>query len=350
MFGLMRRNRHPSVLRKLVSALQRQVPSDVGERVGGLPSHHIFSAGTYTPVFARLAAEAALAACPPEVRPDFRLYIHVDGVAARVRRDLLAWLREVPGVEVSYGLFGILSQDRIPGKWHQVMINDVVRRFQREKHLAFVDADLFLADGNWWRQCRHHLADDVYALTVGSRPNSTLAVDEHTWVAMRTNLFTLNTALHTALNSQRYNKDQRALDALRREYPRGRLQVNAVDTQIAASLRAQARGYRVIDVGAEVPHCHIGGYSHLKASKFKDFDQPERLASIRGLLGQARLLPQVIAYFDSRGWGRFVDAAYRGDVARLVEHIRSVEALQAMLENLPPAPREEMFAHIVGKL
>lgn len=54
-------------------------------------------------------------------------------------------------MEVTYGMFGILPFDRIPGKWHQVMVNDVVARFQGEKHLAFIDADLScrtIAGGN----------------------------------------------------------------------------------------------------------------------------------------------------------------------------------------------------------
>lgn len=349
MFGLMRRNRHPTPLRHLVSLLHREAPTlPVGPLATPQPSHHIFSAGTYTPVFARLAAETALKACPAEWRRDFRLYIHVDGVASSVRPDLLAWLREIPGVEVTYGLFGILPVDRIPGKWHQVMINDVVRRFRQEKHLAFIDADLFVQDDRWWQQCRQHLGDDVYALTAGLRPKSTLVLGEQPCVAMKTNLFTLNTQVHLELNEQRFNKDQRALDNLRREFPKARIEVNAVDTQICASLRAQAHGYKVLDV--EVPHCHIGGFSHLKAGKFKDYQNPERQTSIRGLLGQARFLPKVIAYFDRRGWGRFVEAGYRQDIGQMLAYIDSITPLRETMQTLPLTPREAMFDTIVNSL
>lgn len=351
MLGLMRRNRRPTPLRHLVSLLHRELPTlPAGPFATQPPSHHIFSAGTYTPVFARLAAETALKACLAEFRRDFRLYIHVDGVASSVRSGLLAWLREIPGVEVTYGMFGILPFDRIPGKWHQVMVNDVVARFQGEKHLAFIDADLFVQDDSWWQQCRQHLDDDVYALTVGLRPKSTLTLGEQHYVAMKTNLFTLNTQAHLELNRQRYTKDNRALELLRREFPKGQLNVNAVDSLIGGSLRAQAHGYKVLDVEAEVPHCHIGGFSHLKAGKFKDYQNPERKDSVRGLLGQARFLPKVIAYFDHRGWGSFVEAGYRRDVGQMLAYIDSIAPLREMMLSLPMTPRETMFETIVTSL
>jgi hypothetical protein len=347
MIGLIRRNRRPTALRRLVSALQRDVPprQAIDPR---LPSHHILCAGTYSPVFARLAAESALAACPPELRDSFRLFIHVDGVAARVRAELMSWLREIPGVELTYGLFGILSADRIPGKWHQVMINDVAREFAAERHLAFIDADLFLVDDAWWRQCASHLADDVYALSVGLRNNSAMQLGERCFSPIRTNLFTLNPALHNALNQQRCNKDERVARLLREEFPQSRLELGNMDTMMGGSLRAQARGYRVIDVGSQVPHCHIGGFSHLQAGKFRDYANPERLRSITGLLAQARLLKRVLQYFDRRGWGERVDAAYRENVARMDAFINGEAALRQMLAEMPPAPREIVFERVAA--
>lgn len=350
MIGLIRRNRHPSPLRHLVSALTRELPRPSTATSSALPSHHIFCAGTYTPVFARLAAESALHACPPELRKDFRLYIHVDGVASDVRASLLAWLREVPGVEVTYGLFGILPFDRIPGKWHQVMINDIVRRFQTEPHLAFIDADLFVSDDSWWRHCQTLLADDVYALSVGLRPRSTFQQADRQAVAMKTNLFTLNTQLHREYAYQRYNKDARALKLLQDEFPAAEIAVNAIDTQIANSLNAQAHGYKVIDLAGHVPHCHIGGFSHLKAGKFKDYNNPERQPSIRGLLTQARFLPRVIAYFDQRGWADRVEPTYRREVGEMLAFINSVPWLRETMAEVPPTPRETIFDTIVTNL
>ena len=353
MFGLIRRNRRPTVLRHLVRAIQREMPANLGQTaVSSLPSHHIFCAGTYTPVFARLAAEAALRACPPELRRDFRLFIHVDGVAGRVRADLMSWLREVPGVEVTYGLFGILAQDHIPGKWHQVMINDVVREFSSEPHLAFVDADLFVVDDSWWQQCQKHLANDVYAMTVGLRKNSTVTLGSKVHTAIRTNLFTLNAAVHRELNQQRYSKDGRATELLKAEFTEALLEVGNIDSMIGGSLRAQVHGYKVLDVMESVPHCHIGGFSHLKANKFRDYENPERLESIRGLLAQARLLARVLEYFEQRGWGSWVDRVYREDVVRMKAFIDSQERLRQMQSEMPPASREIVFekvAAIVGR-
>ena len=346
MFGLIRRNRRPTALRHLVSALQREAPADLGQSSSNrLPSHHIFCAGTYSPVFARLAAEAALQACPEDLRSDFRLFIHVDGVAGRVRADLMSWLREVPGVDVTYGLFGILANDRIPGKWHQVMVNDVVREFRSEAHLAFVDADLFVVDDSWWRKCEH-LASNIYALSVGLRRNSTMMLDGRIFTATRTNLFTLNTTVHNEFNQQRYSKDERVIAQLKTEFPHAVLDLGNMDSMIGGSLRAQAHGYKVLDVMEEVAHCHIGGFSHLSAEKFKDCENPERLQSIRGLLTQARLLARVLGYFDQRGWGTRVDRAYRAKVARMTAFIAGNDVLRRMQSELPPASREIVFERV----
>ncbi len=347
MFALMRRNRRPTALRHLVSACTRDLPPRLPV-AGPMPSHHILCAGTYSPVFARLAAESALAASPPELRSQLRLFIHVDGVAGRARAELQAWLREIPGVELTYGLFGILPQDRIPGKWHQVMVNDVCREFQAEPHIAYIDADLFVVDGSWWQQCSAHLSEQVYALSVGLRQNSTLTLAGQCHTAIRTNLFTLNTGVHLELNQQRFSKDQRAAAQLQAEYPQARLELGNMDSMIGGSLRAQAHGYQVLDVGALVPHCHIGGFSHLSAGKFKDYRNPERRQSITGLLAQARLLARVLDYFDRRGWAPRVDRAYRDKVAQMNAFIAGEAALAQMQAELPPAPREIVFEQVAA--
>ncbi len=346
MRGLMRRNRRPTALRHLVSALSRDIPPR-SQASSTLPSHHILCAGTYSPVFARLAAESALAACPTEARAGFRLFIHVDGVASAARQELMAWLREIPGVELTYGLFGILPQDHIPGKWHQVMVNDVVREFHAEAHIAFIDADLFVVDGSWWQQCAHHLSDNLYALSVGLRRNSTMVRNGVSYAAIRTNLFTLNTALHLELNQQRYSKDERAASLLQAEFPDAHFELGNMDSMIGGSLRAQAHGYQIADVMEWVPHCHIGGFSHLSAGKFKDYQNPERLKSITGLLAQARLLARVLEYFDQRGWGSRVDRAYREKVAQMSAFIAGEVGLARMQAELPRAPREIIFEQVV---
>lgn len=347
MLALIRKNKSPSFLRHIVRACYQEPPAVVPYS-GTLPSHHILCAGTYSPVFARLAAESALAACPPELRAEFRMFIHVDGVAGKVRANLMDWLREIPGVTLSYGLFGILSGDRIPGKWHQVMLNDICKRFRNEPHLAFLDADLFLVDGSWWRECNQALAEDVYSVSVDLRHNSTLTLGDECYAAIRTNLFTLNPRIHNALNQQGFNKDKRAIKKLQQEFPSAHFKLGNIDTMIGGSLRAQAHGYRVIDVGERVPHCHIGGFSHLSAGKFKDYNNPERIPSIMGLLSQARLLARVLEYFDQRGWGSRVDLAYRENVARMNAFIAQEEKLKEIQDGLPPATREVVFEQVVA--
>ncbi|MGB0127718.1 MAG: hypothetical protein WBP72_08775 [Rhodocyclaceae bacterium] len=346
MYGLIRRNRRPTLLRRLVSAAQKDLPPAVAAEPTTLPSHHIFCAGTYTPVFARLAAETALAACPTELRPDFRLFIHVDGVASDQRADLLAWLREIPGAEVTYGLFGILSHDRIPGKWHQVMINDVVRQFRQEAHLAFIDADLFIDGRAWWDVGRETLAPDVYSISAGIRGNRHLDIDGRTFFPIKTNLFTLNTGLHLSLNEQRFNKDARALRRLGREFPAAALVAPNVDTLIAGSLRAQAHGLRVIDVDDRVDYCHVGGFSHLRINKFHGFDAPQNRATIEAWISRLRLLSRVLDLFLTRGWERFIDRDYRKNIAEARTFVAATPLLQELTETVEPTRHERVFERL----
>jgi hypothetical protein len=346
MYALIRKNQRPSFLRHVVRGL-RGCEYPPLPAPGALPSHHILCAGTYSPVFARLAAECALAACPPALRQDFHLYIHVDGLAARQKPDLMAWLGEIPGATLSYGLFGILPQDRIPGKWHQTMINDVVELFQAERHLAFVDADLFLVDDSWWSAGLSQLADDVYAVTVGLRRWATMTLDGCRHCAQTTNLFTLNTAAHRAMERQQCNKDRKAMRRLRRDYPQAEFSVERVDSLVVSSLRAQAQGLKVHDVEDRVTHCHVGGFSHLGFHKFHSFEAPERRPVIESLLGRFRLLSAVLDYFDGRGWGRFVETGYRDNVARTWAFIRERPLLVQLLAALPPTPHEQVFARVV---
>jgi hypothetical protein len=346
MFALIRRNRRPTVLRRLLSAVQRDAPADLGRAVSRLPSHHIFCAGTYTPVFARLAAEAILRACPPEFRPEFRLFIHVDGVAGKVRANLMAWLREVPGAEVTYGLFGILPQDRIPGKWHQVMINDVVREFRSEPHLAFVDADLFLAGQAWWRDCLSRLDGELFALTAGLRKNRCLTIDGRSFFPIKTNLFTLNTAAHNELNRQRFNKDAHALELLGNEYRHASLVAPNVDTMIAVSLRAQAHGLKVIDIDGCIDYCHVGGFSHLSTNKFLGFEAPENRPLIEAWLVRLRLLTRVLNHFLAQGWGGFVDQDYRGKIEQAQAFVAANAFLDGLLRTVATNRHEQVFEQL----
>lgn len=348
MFALIRRNRHPTRLRHLVKALYKSVPPR-SPVAGRMPSHHILCAGTYSPVFARLAAESALAACPPELRADFRLFIHVDGVAGRARTELMSWLSEIPGVELTYGLFGILSRDRIPGKWHQVMINDIVEEFSDEPHLVFLDADFFLLDRAWFDLLSAHLGESVYSVSVGTRSFARFKLGEVEHQAIKTQLFSVNTSLHRRLNLQRSSQDQSAFDSLEKEFPDIHFVIERPDSMISASLRAQALGYRVVNVLDQVAHCHVGGFSHLAYNKFHDYDKPERRVIIVDLVGRARLLSAVLRFFDGCGWGRFVDEKYRANEARMRSFIQSHHTLLELSKTTPPTSNEQAFHELVRR-
>ena len=334
-------------MRHLVSALQREAPASIGQSSGNrLPSHHIFWRGPSRRVCARLAAEAALLACPKDLRSDFRLFIHVDGVAGRVRADLISWLREVPGVEVTYGLFGILANDRIPGKWHQVMINDLVREFRSEPHLAFLDADLFIAGAAWCRDCLSTLDGNIFALSAGLRRNRCMTLAEQQYFPIKTNLFTLNTAAHSQLNEQRFNKDKRAIERLHAEYPHAKLNVPNIDTMIAASLRAQAHGLRVADTDKLLSYSHVGGFSHLSTNKFLGYEAPENRATIEAWLVRLRLLTRVLDHFFARGWGRFVDRDYGDRIQKARALVASNPFLANLMQMVEASRHERVFVQL----
>lgn len=345
MFALIRKNRHPTPLRKLVSAIYRNFDPSV-VRSTELPSHHILCAGTYTPVFARLAAETALAACPEALRPHFRLFIHVDGIDSRKRADLMAWLSEIPGVQLTYGIFGILSRDRIPGKWHQTMISDVVRLFGAESHVAFIDADLFLHGDSWFDVLQHALGDKVYSVSAGLRDTRELMMNGRRFTAIKTNLFTVNTAAHQALNQQRSSKDGRAVRLLAREYPEAALNVHAVDSMVVGSLRAQAHGLKVLDVDDRVEYCHVGGFSHLRVNKFDGYEAPQNQEVIDSWLARLRLMAKVLDLFDRRGWATRVESTYRQNIAGALAFVGQTPYLAQRFQNAPQTCHEAIYEKV----
>jgi hypothetical protein len=336
---ILRKIRRPTALRHLVRRLYGQKEA-VPLNLGSFPSQHIICAGAYSPVFARLAAESALAACPAELRPDFKLYVHVDGVSMDKRRELVAWLREVPGLEITEGLFGITSRDKIPGKWHQTTINDVVKVFSNEKHLGFIDADLFLSGTSWFDLCSNHLVDDLYGLCAALRPSS-MTLDGRDFYGMTTSLFTVNTAAHLALNQQRFNKDMRAIDMLREEFPAANIAIKpAMDTMIGGSLRAQAHGLRVEDIDPDVEYCHVGGFSHLRADKFSDQGSEY---SVDTWLARFRVMVRVLALFDKRGWEKYVETGYRHNIDTAMARIKGDADLSRRFESAVPSRDELVF-------
>lgn len=345
MFSLVRKNRRPTALRHVVRHFYGQ-REPLSLNPGSFPSHHIICAGTYSPVFARLAAESALAACPEDLRSGFRLYMHVDGVASSKRRELIAWLREVPGLEITQGLFGILSRDLIPGKWHQTMINDVVREFRNEKHLGFIDADLFLHGAQWFDICKYRLDESVFAFCASLRENREMILNESRYVAMTTSLFSVNTAAHLELNTQRFNKDVRAAELLKSEFPQAKINAPAMDTMVVASLRAQAHGLRLIDIDAEVGYCHVGGFSHLRASKFTEHEADR--VRLDMWLARLRVMIKVLDLFDRRGWGARVEASYRSNINTAIHHVRQDSFLAQRFEEVDPNRDEVFFDKLFG--
>ena len=318
--------------------------------MAGMPSHHILCAGPYTVPFARLAAESAIASCPPELRSRLALYIHVDAVAEPLRTKVIEWLGEIPGVRVTYGLFGIRPGDRIPGKWHQTMVNDVVNLCAHEEHIAFIDADLFIDGPAWWDAVSQQLEAGIYSLSVGMRDTRTLTCSGQVFSGIKTNLFTLNTAVHRQYNPQRFTKDFAAQDRLVRELPGAELDIGrGIDSMVLGSLAAQARGYRVVDLDNCIPHCHVGGFSHIKPEKFTGRGGAS-LEQTDIWLCRVRLINRVIDYMRARDWLGYLDPEHLNIVAETSALVDGRADLRERLPQLPLTSHETAFENVLAAL
>lgn len=344
-------SKKPSPLRHVLRQWHRSSwPGTESVSPGQMPSQHILCAGPYTVPFARLAAEAALASCPEAWRGELKLHIHVDSVHRSLRDKVLAWLAEVPGVSVSYGLFGIPVGDIIPGKWHQAMINRVVEYFPEEAHLGFIDADLFIDGPAWWEAVRGELTGDTYALSVGMRDTRTLVLDGRSFSAMKTNLFTLNTALHARFNRQRFNKDIAAIEQSAKMILGARFDVGrGLDTMVQASLVAQASGYRLIDLDGRIPHCHVGGFSHIKPEKFMDKGNLSQEV-IDTWLCRVRLINRVIGHMRECDWLGYLDPGHVNIVAETSALVEARPDLRGRLPQLPLTSHETAFENVLAAL
>lgn len=343
-------SKRPSPLRHLWRFQQRRNWADPSPAMAGMPSHHILCAGPYTVPFARLAAESAIASCPSELRSRLALYIHVDAVAEPLRTKVIEWLGEIPGVRVTYGLFGIRPGDRIPGKWHQTMVNDVVNLCVHEEHIAFIDADLFIDGPAWWDAVSQQLEAGIYSLSVGMRDTRTLTCSGQVFSGIKTNLFTLNTAVHRQYNPQRFTKDFAAQDRLVRELPGAELDIGrGIDSMVLGSLAAQARGYRVVDLDNCIPHCHVGGFSHIKPEKFTGRGGASQEQTDIWLC-RVRLINRVIDYMRARDWLGYLDPEHLNIVAETSALVDGRADLRERLPQLPLTSHETAFENVLAAL
>ena len=226
------------------------------------------------------------------------------------------------------------------------MINDVVREFSIEPHLAFIDVDLFVAGPAWWCDCLSLLNSNTFALTAGLRRNRCMTISGEQFFPIKTNLFTLNTVAHIQLNEQRFNKDKRAIERLHAEYPNAKLEAPNIDTMIAASLGAQAHGLRVIDTDKRLDYCHVGGFSHLNTNKFFGYETPENRATIEAWLIRLRLLTCVLDHFLARGWAGFVDHDYRDRIQKARAFVASNPFLANLMQTVEASQHERVFAQL----
>ena len=310
-------------------------------------THHILCAGKSGVAFARLAAEALYASCPMDERRHLSIFLHLDAMPERFASEVGEWFADAPAVRTTFGLLQVGDPAKAIN-WHQRMINRIAHLFQSESRIAFVDADLFLVDSSWWQVLQ---ADEgsgrLYAHTHGLRKERRFILPGAEFTAMKTVLFSLDPGLHCAINTQVLNSDKKAAAKLVRDFPGSRLEAGLfVDTQVVASLRAQALGYAIEDVSAQVAACHVGGFSHINPDKLRGGSSTVAQAS---WLKRLRLFEAVIAHLRERGWDRFLDTAHIKTAARMRTIIDEDEQLREQFASLAPSTDELAFAGLLKK-
>ncbi len=310
-------------------------------------SHHIFCAGASGAAFARLALEALWHSCPKGIQRELRVFVHLDALSDHAAREIAAMLSEAPHATVTRGLFGI-SDPRKAINWHQRMINRISELFSHEWRIAFVDADLFLGEGEWWECATAAHSPSVYSHSLGLRSTRRLVMpgELDTFAAIKTVLFTLAPKIHNALNTQIQNKDEKAAAQLLAEFPGATLQNGPfVDTMVVSSLRAQAFGGRVMDMSARVSAAHIGGFSHIDIKKLAS---GKSSASPDNWLRRLRLFHAVAEVIRNKGWGKFLAEENLRAAEQMLSVIRNETMLDGKYRNLKPSGDEIAFQRLMA--
>ncbi len=317
-------------------------------------SHHIFCAGAYSAPFARLSARCltkAAAAAPSASGSDRpRIFIHCDGFAKASHEELVEWLREEVGVTVTYGWFGMRHNEKQPVTWHQRMLNRTCEIMAHEEVIAIVDADLFVADGRWFQILEYARNPEIFGLSWGLRASRTLVLNNRStpMQAMKTCLFTLRPRLFKGLNTQASNADRRVAAQLLREFPGAQLNLGeGMDTLVGASLRAQALGWKVIDIEPKIGASHIGGFSHMAETKLRAGGSG---VGVDRWLQRLRLMRRVLETFSWLGWSQRVDSALTQRVERIEALVQADASLRERFASLKANSDERQFPTVLELL
>jgi len=312
---------------------------------GQIPSHHIFCAGDHTVPFAALCALNLSRIFDGD--PALRVYVHVDGLDYFKPAEVASFLAALPNTRVTCGLFGIRNSRRIPGRWHQIMVNETSRRFAHEGIAAFVDADFYLLDEAWPGLLPRARQPDLYCLTHKTRLARRAIVNGRSCNPIKTQLFALQLGLHQNLTTQRWNKDPKTIPRLKRKYPHVRFEIEEdMDSMVGASLEAQILGYRVEDVSAQCGAAHIGGFSHISAGKLHSMGARK----IPMWLQRLRVNNRARRLFRNLGWDSFLDPRYERKLTDMIAHVEKTPELAEQYAAQEPSPNERAFKLIEDAL
>ena len=353
-------------------------------------SHHICCMGDLTIPYAKLAARCLEEFCPPELRDDLRIFIHLDALSDPPAAA--EWLRS-PRTEVTTGMIGLAAGTYIPGRYHQVMFNRVSEEFAAERTIAFVDADLFLVDASWFAVAQTHDPERHYARSCGFRGDNRLVVTHRgSWLrSISTKLFTLTPSIHNDLHPQRHNADNEALGALQARFPDISVSLRAphVDSMMVSSVEAQLRGLEVVDVSGKVNAAHIGSISSMRAQKIRTVTARLRATGMLHLSGgrelglralaragrggwlpaslktrvrdamnlslrldswlsRVRLNARALDLPRSLGWGAWIDSQYEAQIQEMAQAIARDKYCSGRQRNMPATPDEIAFSRLVS--
>ena len=115
---------------------------------------------------------------------------------------------------------------------------------------------------------------------------------------------------------------------------------------MAASFKAQLLGYSLVDLQSRVRSVHVGGFSYMRVKKL----QQTHGAKQEKWLTRLRFNSGVLSFFESLGWGEWIDPTYSARIREMDEFVQSDRRLHKRYQRLPLTPDEKGFRQSIVPL